>query len=816
MQKYEDTKNLKMDEFYLCPKIAAAKLNAARKTRQTVYLYGATGFGKTLLIASYLEKSRYYYFSVADTRAETIAGMMKKRLVTAPDRKKRLTILVLDELYLLKTQEQRTEFEALINEMCQRRDVWLIMMSRSPVSRWLKETYIHHFFTVISEEDMKFSKQELDRYFEMWELSPTEAVRKKIWDMTLGHPLSVRIGMIHMKEIPETVTDRQSAEMEAVEAAKNDFWDYLGTHVYDQWSKEQQQFIESVSILEEFDLFMAQQITGNKDVGQLVWQAMENGNFLLEHRTESGSIYELRMAVKYSMRRRLAVKYSQDHIKNLYRIAGKTYEMKGNMTEALRMYERCEEEEGISRILIANMKKNPAEGSYFEWKHYYLLLARERIRENVELMTGMSMLQSILMNVEESERWYAELKECEQRSSPAGKWEVQSRLLYLDIALPHRGTEHMTELLLRAGTLAIQGKKVLKELSVTSNLPSLMNGGKDFCEWSKRDRELAAGIGRIVSKALGRYGKGFLDLALAESYFEKGCDLYEVAALAGKGRMQAESGGKQEQVFVAVAILGRVSIFHNQMADAQDILTGFRRIAEKDAPKLLANLKAMEVRLALYEGRNTAACEWLAEAPDEETGFNTMERYRYLTKIRVYLAAGRWEKALRLLNQMQFYAKKMHRTYISIETSLLLAITLRRLEQETWREQLQEAVTAAESYHFVRILSREGAALWKLLKNDPVTWKDESFRRNVMRECRQMADYYPEYLAEKQKEHVKLSDKALTILKLQAEGLSVEQIAHRMSLSKAGVKYYNQETYKKLGVSNKTAAVTEARNRRMI
>lgn len=196
MQKYEDTKNLKMDEFYLCPKIAAAKLNAARKTRQTVYLYGATGCGKTLLIASYLEKSRYYYFSVADTRAETIAGMMKKRLVTAPDRKKRLTILVLDELYLLKTQEQRTEFEALINEMCQRRDVWLIMMSRSPVPRWLKETYIHHFFTVISEEDMKFSKQELDRYFERWELSLTEAVRKKIWDMTLGHPLSVRIGMI--------------------------------------------------------------------------------------------------------------------------------------------------------------------------------------------------------------------------------------------------------------------------------------------------------------------------------------------------------------------------------------------------------------------------------------------------------------------------------------------------------------------------------------------------------------------------------------------------------------------------------------------
>ena len=59
-------------------------------------------------------------------------------------------------------------------------------------------------------------------------------------------------------------------------------------------------------------------------------------------------------------------------------------------------------------------------------------------------------------------------------------------------------------------------------------------------------------------------------------------------------------------------------------------------------------------------------------------------------------------------------------------------------------------------------------------------------------------------------------DKALKILRLQAEGLSVEKIAEKLGLSKAGVKYYNQETYKKLGVNNRTAAVAEARNRRLL
>ena len=80
----------------------------------------------------------------------------------------------------------------------------------------------------------------------------------------------------------------------------------------------------------------------------------------------------------------------------------------------------------------------------------------------------------------------------------------------------------------------------------------------------------------------------------------------------------------------------------------------------------------------------------------------------------------------------------------------------------------------------------------------------------------QMAEFYPAYMKEKQEGNVILSDKALKILRLQAEGLSVEKIAGQLGLSKSGVKYYNQETYKKLGVNNKAAAITEARNRRLL
>ena len=393
---------------------------------------------------------------------------------------------------------------------------------------------------------------------------------------------------------------------------------------------------------------------------------------------------------------------------------------------------------------------------------------------------------------------------------------AEIKLLYLDIALPHRGIVRMTDLLKHAGIFLTERKTVLPEFSITSNLPSMMDGGKDFCEWSRRDTELAKSMGKVAAFVLGKYGKGLVSIALAESLFEKGGDDYEVASLAGKGRMQAECGGKTEQVFVAVGILVKLSILNNRMEDAVDMLESFRQIAEREAPKLLPNIHAMSARMDLYMGKSGDVHRWLSEAPDEDGEFCAMERYRYLTKIRAYLMDGRKEKALLLLDKMRFYAEKMQRTHIGIEAGILAAVTQYRLGKEGWQTLLQEAVSKAEDYHFVRILAREGAALKELFNAGTITWQNQAFRKQVMEECDRMAGCYPAYLKEMHEGNMLLSGRALKILRLQAEGLSVEKIAEQIGLSKAGVKYYNQETYRKLGVNNKTAAIAEAGKRRLL
>lgn len=151
-----------------------------------------------------------------------------------------------------------------------------------------------------------------------------------------------------------------------------------------------------------------------------------------------------------------------------------------------------------------------------------------------------------------------------------------------------------------------------------------------------------------------------------------------------------------------------------------------------------------------------------------------------------------------------------------MEATLLLAIVQYQMNQPAWKETLQECIGRAEEYHFVRVLTREGPVLFQMLEKDKFIWQDAEYKNQVLTECRQMAEAYPSYLSEEGEEQIALSTNAVKILKLQAEGMASAAIAQRMKLSEATVKYHCRETYRKLGVKNKTAAIAEARRRKLI
>lgn len=169
-----------------------------------------------------------------------------------------------------------------------------------------------------------------------------------------------------------------------------------------------------------------------------------------------------------------------------------------------------------------------------------------------------------------------------------------------------------------------------------------------------------------------------------------------------------------------------------------------------------------------------------------------------------------------LLEKLRYYAEKFHRTYIRMELNLLSAIVKRRLGSE-WKKDFLDALTEAYEYRFLRFISEEGAAAQELFEAVGASFlkkelPDKEWLSRLLTETRKMAVRYPVYLKNQIARTRDFSEKALDILRLQAEGLSVNQIAERLGMKATTVKYHIQENYRKLGVSGKVDAVLAARN----
>lgn len=775
------------DDKYICPEKAVRKLRSGRRFRTPLYLYGVTGVGKTSLIIHNLNMKRCIYYSAAETEASQIA--VREQGVEHT--------VVIDDLQSVTGVEEREAYYKVIQELLGREDVWLILIARCPFPRWLLTLRTKYIFVEIEESDFLFSIEEQRAYLEQYGICLPDELHERAWRMGGGNPLSLLFFAMEKGDLERT----QKRE-----------WDYLESHVYEQWDVELQEFFMNICIVETFTIRLAAMLTGRSDVEKVIAKAEETGNFFETAGVDG--VWKCRWPMRKSMRQRLGRKKTLEQIRRLYYTAGLYYELENQIPEALSMYEECRDMESISRLLISNANKNPSSGWYYELRRYYLELPEQIIEESPALMAGMSLLHSMLMNIEESERWYQALEQYADTHTGGQRREARSRLIYLKIALPHRGSMDMIDLIKNADLFLREWRSTLPDLSVTSNLPSMMNGGKDFCEWSRKEREMVVSIGKPVEFILGKYGKGLVSLILAESFLEKGEDTFEIFSQAEKGKMEAESGGKLDQVFVGIGTLAWLSVLKNNAEGAAASLAGFRTRAEKEAPNLLTNIDAFLCRISLYQGNDGAS--WMEQAPDETLEFSILERFRYLTKTRVYIQQKRYEEAYCLLQQLLYYAETMNRTYILMELHLLLAVVQYRTGQEEWRENLQACVSQAESYHFVRLLSREGSVLLSMLEEGEPTWKDRSFRKQVLEECGQMKEFYPRYLGGRQEDEIILSENAVKILRYQSEGLSSAAIAEKMKLSEATVKYHSRETYRKLGVKNKTAAIAEAKERKMI
>ena len=295
-------------------------------------------------------------------------------------------------------------------------------------------------------------------------------------------------------------------------------------------------------------------------------------------------------------------------------------------------------------------------------------------------------------------------------------------------------------------------------------------------------------------------------------------DLDGAYDLLEKGVKMTESGGDVGMLGWSYLGLTRVLFARGDIAGAEKVIQKMNTMAQESiAPTWIMNLNAAwQMRISLAQGKLDAAAQWARERdlePDKSLSY--LNKYKYITLARVLIARGQAEESTRLLQSMLEESEVGGDTTRAIEILSLQALAL-YAGGDTNRAMhvLERALILAEPEGFIRIFVDEGQSMARLLYKA----LDRGIAPNYVNRLLQAFPIDEPEQVETPAPQVSelgyiepLSEREIEVLQLVAEGLTNPEIATRLILSLYTVKTHTRNIYGKLGVNNRTQAVTKAK-----
>ena len=761
---------------------------------RVLFFSAPCGFGKTVLADALLRGRNVLRQSAADPDC------------AIPPSAQDWDILLIDDLQFMQEEAGQQALCELIRSSPERH---FVLLSRGVPPGCLTAFQYTGLMTVLEAEDLLFDAGDVRRLFQLSGVNVTDSEIDGILKESVGYPLGVAI-------TARCMSPDKPWTPELVARVFHEVFLYFETAIYRRFDLPVRRFLLELAPFESFDLEMARMVSGDPRAGERLDWLLRYTTMLLYDDCQRFHFWSgFRTFLLWEMER----EYTEEKRKALFSRGGLYYELKEDYAHALECYTSGGDHSKVSELLVRNAELHPGMGHYAEMEKYYRSLPEAEILASPSLMQGMSMLCALVMDYEGSERWYGELQKFVEhcgRQDAAGK-QARGRLAWLDISLPQRGVKGLTETIPAVFRLLTNKEVALPSFSVTSALPSIMNGGKDFSEWSKKDDLLYKTIRLPVEAVLGRDSVCLADCAIAESKFEKGEDVAGRMLSLLPQMNEVRNHGTSDMEFAVSGLLARSQLANGQPTDARRTIEVLHEcFVERGLTRFLPNMDAMLCRIDMHTGDLDAADAWYREkAPREPTHLNVMRRYQYLTQAMVELADGRPDAALLTLAPLEPYIQNCARIIDGIHLNVLTAIALRRKKDERWRERLTAALDAATEYRFIRTVSVYGTAVLPLL--EALNWDgDKAWSKRLMAAVRMQAAFYPHFLESRLAPGEELTPTELQILHLICADKSNAEIAQIMDVKLPTVKTHVSHILDKLDVKRRAEARTAAKKLRLI
>jgi LuxR family maltose regulon positive regulatory protein len=750
--------------------------------RCRVFLFSAPcGAGKTVTAAGLL---RNYAVCSLDVRNAAFSSEEISPHCTA---------VLVDDMHLLTQPARQQALSSLIGE---RRDLHFILLSRGTVPGWLMPFQISGMLSVIETDTLLFDRETSRKMLESRGISITPAEMSAIQQNFSGYPLAMELLCRHLAK-------GRAYCREIFDASKQDLFVYYDEAVLRPFSLPLQSLLLSLAPFESFHLELAKMASCDPNAGELLWQIQRDTTMLLQDGLDS---YRFRPIFRQFLLWALHRKLNDAEQRSLYCRAALYFELQGQLDQALDFYSRAGEQRKISSLLIKNSEKHPGVGHYRELQDYYFALPQEEILRSPSLICGMSMLTAMCLDYETSEAWYQALENYAAglKKTDADYQNARGKLAYLDIALPQRGCRGLVDIIRGVFRVMTEKDVSVPSFSVTSTLPSIMNGGKDFCEWSKKDDLLYATMRKPVETVLGKDGIGLADCAICESKFEKGEDISRrlLTLMARLGEIQTR--GTPDIEFAVVGLLARVQISQGKTAAAEESIENLRmKYQNAGETRFLGNIDAMLCRIHLRTGDMDSVRRWLLEtAPRNDVKLWAMWRYQYITRAMAQIADGEYDEPLLLLVRLIPYCEHCGRIMDEIHLRVLMALCHQRKGHSEWTAEFNRALDLCREYAFLWPIAQYGAAVLPLLRE--CGWKkDPDYLRNLTAAVRTQAVQYPHFLKPQNTPVEPLSATEHQVLKLLCENLTNQEICDILDIKLPTAKTHVSHILQKLGVKRR-------------
>jgi ATP/maltotriose-dependent transcriptional regulator MalT/DNA-binding SARP family transcriptional activator len=227
-----------------------------------------------------------------------------------------------------------------------------ILISRRPLPLTAKTLRYGTSISILHNQDLRLSLEEVEYLFER--VLKQHIPRKdaeRIRQLTSGWIMGILLASHGInKHTPSLLSSVSSHTSLSTELSAEQLLDYFRTEILAHVPKSLHTTLVRLSLLNQFPLDLAETITGQKDIGDVLIELMRN-NFFLYPLDEQQTVFRFHHLFREFLLERVHNLMSDEDVNNIYNTAAEYYLKKNSLEQALHCYRKEKNFSAMEKIL---------------------------------------------------------------------------------------------------------------------------------------------------------------------------------------------------------------------------------------------------------------------------------------------------------------------------------------------------------------------------------------------------------------------------------------------------------------------------------